>query len=142
MVLRWPCTLVCFYFFICLHYKFVYMASKLFEIHDSPYSLQSCVAISLVVDKSRILAGERAFSTAASCLWNSLPIKNAVPCFKKGRKTHLFSKPGLEITQGTHSNRHDAMCFCCVALCKVPIQIDIFLTECLLPEENYCALQD
>ena len=29
---------------------------------------------------------------------------------------------GLEITHGTHSNYRGALCFCCGALCKIPIQ--------------------
>ncbi len=42
---------------------------------------------------------------------------------------------GLEITNGTHSNCRGALCFCCDAICKVPIQIYIFLIyiECPLP---------
>ncbi len=44
--------------------------------------------------------------------------------------------PDLEISHGTHSDCRGALCFCCGAFCKVPIQIYIFLIECSLPEIN------
>ena len=34
---------------------------------------------------------------------------------------------GLEITHSTHSNCRGALCFCCGALCKVLVQVHIFL---------------
>ena len=47
----------------------------------------------------------------------------------------FYDKPLMcfqALTHGTHSNRRSALCFCCGALCKVPIQIYIFLMQVLL----------
>ena len=45
----------------------------------------------------------------------------------------------LEITHSTNSNCQGALCFCCVALCKDPIQIYISLVGAPYYEGNCCA---
>ena len=52
------------------------------------------------------------------------------------RSIHFW---GLKITHGTHRNCCSAQCFCCGALCKIPIQTYIFSIEVPLYQRKVVA---
>ena len=72
-----------------------YLSSLLQVKKSSTHFLRSSNACRLYVPRSRILAGDRAFSIAAPRLWNGLPStarnSTTIVSFKKALKTHLFS---------------------------------------------------
>ena len=72
-----------------------YLTSLLCDRVLSSYSLRSSLGRCLHIPRSRVKAGDRAFSVTAPRLWNKLPVMvrnvNSISSFKKVLKTHLFS---------------------------------------------------
>jgi hypothetical protein len=70
--------------------------SDMLEAYQPPRTLRSTNQKFLVTPSSRSKAGDRAFSTAAPALWNSVPLNiresKSLAIFKKLLKTHLFSQ--------------------------------------------------
>ena len=85
---------VLLYTFKSLHDLSPEYLKDLVQHHQSSRTLRSNHLNQLSVPRTRTRYGDRTFSHAAACLWNSLPSHLtticSIDCFKRSLKTHLF----------------------------------------------------
>ena len=71
-----------------------YPLSSLLHLSNIPRQLRSSVSQQLIVPKTKLNLGKRAFSVAAPRVWNELPIalktSETIAIFRKKLKTYLF----------------------------------------------------